>query len=187
MYTAPIFTAIASRIFFHEKFSRLKLLSLITNIFGCVLTVTGGNIFDNSNFNLIGILAGIGTGFCYGMSAIFGRQAGEKTDSLIVSAYSYLFALIFLSIFSRPDFNFNAKILGIGFLYGLVPTSIAYVIYYNGLKKIQDTSKVPVIASIEPVTAVLVGILLYNETMNFINFIGFVIVIFSIAIMVKEK
>ena len=31
--------------------------------------------------------AGLGTGFCYGMAAIFGK-AGEKTDASIISAYS---------------------------------------------------------------------------------------------------
>ena len=187
MYTAPVFTALASRILFHEKFSRLKIIALIINIIGCVLTVTGGNIFNNNNISLIGILAGIGTGFCYGMAAIFGKAASEKTEPLIVSAYSYFFAVIFLLIFSRPEFNFNSKILSVGVLYGLIPTSAAYVIYYNGLKKVQNTSKVPVIASIEPVTAVLIGMLLYNEKIFFANIIGFIIVLFSIAIMIREK
>ena len=190
MYTAPIFTAIASRILFHEKFSRLKIFALILNIFGCVLTVTGGNIFHNVNVSLIGVLAGIGSGFGYGMAAIFGKYAGEKTDSLIISVYSYFFAVIFLLVFNTPNFDsaFNDyRIFIVGALYGFIPTALAYLVYYESLKKIKDTSKVPVIASIEPVTAVLIGTLLYNEQISTANFLGFAVVLFSIAIMMKEK
>ena len=57
MYTAPIFTSLASRILFHENFSRYKIISLILNILGCVLTVTGGNIF-NPEISIYGVLCG---------------------------------------------------------------------------------------------------------------------------------
>ncbi|MBQ7593873.1 MAG: EamA family transporter [Synergistaceae bacterium] len=190
MYTAPVFTALASKLLFHEKFTGLKISALIINILGCVLTVTGGNIFNNDNLSLIGILAGIGSGFGYGMAAIFGKSAGEKTDALIISAYSYFFAMIFLLIFRTPDINFalaNPKILLMGILYGLIPTSLAYLVYYNGLQKIHDTSRVPVIASIEPVAAVLIGMLIYNEEIGFANFIGVAVVLVSIIIMVRAK
>ena len=187
MYSAPVFTAIASGIFFHEKISGLKIFALALNILGCILTVTGGSLTGSEKFSLIGILAGLGTGFCYGMAAIFGK-AGEKTDASIISAYSYLFAALFLFIFNTPSLeNLNAKILSIGFLYGLIPTSLAYIVYYNGLKKISDTSKVPVIASIEPIVAVLIGIVIYNEQATAANFLGFAVVFLSIVIMVKAK
>ena len=121
------------------------------------------------------------------MAAIFGK-AGEKTDASIISAYSYFFAALFLLIFNTPSFeNLNAKILSMGFLYGLIPTSLAYMVYYNGLKKIRGTSKVPVIASIEPVVAVLIGMVIYNEQATAANFVGFAVVFLSIVIMVKAK
>lgn len=179
MYSAPVFTATASAIFFHEKISCLKIFALALNILGCVLTVTGGNIFDVS-FSLIGILAGIGTGFCYGMAAIFGKAAGEKNDALVMSAYSYFFAVMFLAIFNCPELNLiNAKILGTAFLYALIPTSLAYMIYYDGLKKLKDISKVPIIASIEPVAAVLLGMIIYNEQVGPVNFLGIAVVLSS--------
>ena len=83
--------------------------------------------------------------------------------------------------------SINIKILSTAFLYGLIPTSFAYMIYYDGLRKIKDTSKVPVIASIEPITAVLIGILIYNEQVGSTNFIGFAFVFLSIVIMMKTK
>ena len=185
MYSAPVFTAMASKIIFNEKISGLKIFALALNILGCVLTVTGGSL-DSAGLSLTGILAGLGTGFCYGMAAIFGK-AGEKTDASIISAYSYFFAALFLFIFNTPELeNINIKILSTGFLYGLIPTSLAYMIYYNGLKKINYTSRVPVIASIEPVAAVLIGMIIYNERVSLANFIGIAVVFLSIVIMVGK-
>ena len=189
MYSAPVFTGIASRIIFHEKFSGLKLFALALNILGCILTVTGGK-FDSDNISLAGILYGLGSGFGYGMSAVFGKLAGEKIDSIIISAYSYLAALLFLGIFTVPPVSYalsNIKILGLSFLYGLIPTSLAYLLYYNGLRKINNTSLAPVIASIEPVTAVLVGLIIYNEAVHVINFTGFAIVLLSIIIIIRAQ
>lgn len=190
MYTAPVFTSIESHIIFHEKFTRIKIFALIINILGCILTVTGVNIFSNDNISLMGILSGIGSGFCYGTAAVAGRAAGEKTDPFIMSVYSFFFAALFLIIFARPDIMpafHDFRIMGAGFLYALIPTSIAYLLYYIGLSKVRDTSRVPVIASIEPVTAVIVGMLLYNERMDAANFTGVAIVLVSIMIMMKAK
>ena len=189
MYTAPVFTAIASAAIFREKFSPVKISALCVNIIGCILTVTGGN-FSGSSINIAGILAGIGSGFCYGMAAVIGRLAGERTDAITVSAYSYLSAWIFIALFTRPNVSLalgSPEILGLGFLYGLVPTVFAYVVYYNALKVIPDTAKVPVIASIEPVTAVLIGTIIYSEEIGTANLIGVAVVLISIIIMAKAK
>ena len=189
MYTAPVFTAIASGIIFREKFSALKISALAVNIIGCILTVTGGS-FAGSDVNTMGIIAGLGTGFCYGMAAVIGRLAGESADAFIVSMYSFLFAMISVVVIMRPDISpalSDLRILGLGFLYGLIPTSLSYAVYYDGLKKIPDTGKVPVIASIEPVTAVLIGMLIYNERIGAANFIGVAVVLISIIIMAKAK
>ena len=189
MYTAPVFTAIASGIIFREKFSALKISALAVNIIGCILTVTGGS-FAGSDVNTMGIIAGLGTGFCYGMAAVIGRLAGENADAFIVSMYSFLFAMISVIVIMRPDISpalSDSRILGLGFLYGLIPTSLSYAVYYDGLKKIPDTGKVPVIASIEPVTAVLIGMLIYNERIGAANFIGVAVVLISIIIMAKAK
>ena len=189
MYTAPVFTAAASRIIFREKFSALKISALCVNIIGCVLTVTGGD-FSGSDVNITGILAGLGSGFGYGMAAVIGRLAGERTDALTVSVYSYLAAWIFIAVFTMPDITLalsSPKIMGLGFLYGLVPTVLAYLVYYNALRIIPDTAKVPVIASVEPVTAVLIGMMIYCEEIGAANLVGVAVVMISIIIMAKAK
>ena len=189
LYTAPVFTALASRIIFHENLTARKLLALVLNVLGCILTVTGGRI-DAAVMNLMGILAGLGSGFCYGMAAVFGRSAEGKVDPLTLSAYSYLIAVIFLLVFMRPDFSpalNSIRVVYLGFLYGLIPTAGAYLVYYIGLGRVHDLSRVPIFASIEPIIAVILGTYIYGERIGLMNYAGVAVVLISIIIMVKSE
>ena len=102
MYTAPVFTALASRIIFHEKLTTRKICALILNIAGCILTVTGGEL-SPAAVNMTGIIFGISSGFCYGMSAVLGRLACEYSDSIRVTLNSYAYALIFMLVFADKN------------------------------------------------------------------------------------
>ena len=181
---APVFTAAASRILFKEKITPQKALALTINIIGCVLAVTGGNI-SLSGLSVAGILFGIGAGFCYSMTAIIGRLAGDMTNAFVMSTYSYLAAAVFIAIFmhSWSGTGMNAGILIWGFLYALIPTAIGYIFYYNGVQKIKESSKVPVFASTETVAAAIIGIVLYHEQIGAINIIGIILVLFSVVLM----
>ena len=182
MYTAPVFTALAARLLFKERITRRKIFALILNIIGCVLVVTGGNFVD-FNLNLRGILYGIGAGFCFGMSAIAGKAAASHAKPVVIAAWSYFFAALFILIFAKPDFSIlNFKILWIGFLFAVIPTAMDYILYYPGLARVKSAARVPVVASIEPVTAALIGLLIYHESLGIANFAGIAIVIISIMI-----
>lgn len=187
---APAFTFIVSAICFSEKVTSTKIIALIINIAGCILAATGGKI-DVKTVALTGLLCGVGAGICYGMTAIFGRYAAENTDPFVMSTYSYFFAALLLLLPSAPWKEIavltNSKVLWYGFLLALIPTAIAYVLYYYGLQRITESSKVPVIASIETVVAAILGIMIYHETIGKGNLLGIIAVLFSIYLMNRNQ
>lgn len=151
---------------------------------GCVLTVTDGNL-SLSGFSPYGILCGVLSGMTYGMTSIFGRMAGEKTNVWAMSTYSYLFASLFLLAYD-PGVVLEAGNLSIafaGFLYALIPTALAYVIYYKGVQKIRENSKVPVIASAETITAALLGAFFFHESLKSLQYMGMVLIFLSILLL----
>ncbi len=180
---APVFTAVISALCFHEKITRHKCLALAVNVIGCVLAATGGQ-FDGALLSLTGILCGVAAGLCYSLSAIFGRLAGEDSDPFVISTYSYLFAAAFLGIFLKPwaqPIHVTPSILGLGFLYALIPTAIAYLLYYRGIQQIQESSKVPVLASMETVVAAVIGVLVLGEELSLVHYLGIAVVMASIV------
>ena len=180
---APVFTAAISTLCFHERITRCKCFALAVNVVGCVLAATGGQ-FGGASLSLMGILCGVVSGLCYALTAIFGRLAGDSGDPFVVSTYSYLFAAVFLSIFLLPwaqPVHVTPAILRLGFLYALIPTAAAYLLYYRGLQQIRESSKAPVLASMETVVAAVIGALVLGEELSLIRYLGIAVVMASIV------
>lgn len=132
---APVFTLLSSSLFFGERITQRKLIAIAVNVAGCFLTVTNGRL-DAAAFSLIGILFGVGAGLCYAMTSIFGRFASERTDPFVMSFYSYLVASALLFLWANPwssGIVLHGSTLLWGALYALIPTSLAYILYYVGL------------------------------------------------------
>ena len=186
--TAPVFAAVEAHLLFHEEISRHKVLPLAADVAGCILAVTGGH-FDTGTLSVTGILYGIGSGICYSLTSVIGKIAGARTNAFVMSTYSYVFSALFLLFFLKPqDYATAAQapLLGVAFLYALVPTALAYAIYFLGVQKIRDNSIVPVIASVETVVAALLGVLLFREIPDLVNILGILLVLSSIYLLSRR-
>lgn len=190
MYTAPVFTSITCMLVFKEKMTGLKWLALLVNVAGCALTATGGN-FSAEAIVPAGILFGIGSGFTYAMTAVFGKiSMQEDASPFAVAAYNLFFGCIFIALVRRPwrtvEDPFDPGILLIGLLFGLIATALAYSFYFSGLSGITQTSKVPVVASIEPVIATIIGVIAFSESITAVRIIGIILVLFSIFLFSRK-
>ena len=186
LYTAPVFTTVMSILVFGERLNGRKWGALLMNVLGCILTATGGN-FSGTTLLLAGILFGVGAGFTYGMVPVLGRIAmKEQSSTFAPTAYNLLFGALFVALVRRP---WNAvanplrpRLLLIGLLYALIPTALAYIFYFGGVARIRQTSKVPVVASIELVVATLIGVTVFREAIGVWNIVGIVLVLLSILL-----
>ncbi|MEY8364452.1 DMT family transporter [Anaerovoracaceae bacterium 41-7] len=185
LYTSPIFVCIMSRIIFKEKIGANKIAGLAVNIAGCALTVTGGN-FDTVDFLGYGVLIGIAAGFLYSLMTIFGTIAKDY-DTTTVTFYSFLFASLTMAVIAKPWLEIgdlcSAGFMAGAFAYGLITAVVAYFIYMKGLSMNLETSKVPVIASVETVVAAIIGFVILQEDFSLWKLAGIVLVLASIAIM----
>ncbi len=190
LYTAPVFTAIASRLLFGEKLDHLKRIALLVNVAGCILTATGGE-FGAAAVDPAGLLIGIGSGFTYAMTAVFGKIAmREEASPFAVAAYNLFFGCAFIALVRSPwksvESPLGVRLLLLGLLFGLIATALAYALYFSGLTKVSQTSKVPVAASVELVVAAVIGFTVFDESINMIRIIGILLVLFSILMFSKK-
>lgn len=186
---APAFTMVISVLLFSERLTVWKVVALLINMVGCTLTVTGGN-FSIQTMSVVGILCGVGAGICYAMTAIFGKFAMAEADPFVTSTYSYFFAALLLFAPAKP-WTMQAdgsllRVLIIGLLLAMIPTALAYVLYYIGLTFITETSKVPIVASAEPIVGTILGVMLYHEHMDAVSAMGILLVLASIVLMNRK-
>lgn len=181
LYTAPAFVMVMSFFLFKEKFNRRKVVALLFAFAGCVL-VSGG--FDMVNVSAMGLLTGLGAGFGYALYSIFSRYALMRGySSYTITAYTFLFA----AVASLPlvDLRHMVACLQSGaadivfeIIMAIVTTVVAYLLYTKGLAGMEN-SKASIIASIEPVVATLVGVLLYKEAIGATGIAGMLLVLVS--------
>lgn len=186
LYTAPYFVVILSAIFFNEKITSQKVIALLLAFLGCVL-VTG--IIGSQSFKLtsIGLLTGIGSGFCYALYSIFGTIALRKYDTMTVTAYTFIVAAVSIVPFSHPGemaeiiMNSNVVMMN-GVLIGIISTLFAFLFYTKGLQNM-EAGKASVLAFIEPMVATITGILIFNEQLNIQNMAGISLIFISIVLL----
>ena len=82
---------------------------------------------------------------------------------------------------------FSMRLLLLGLLFGLVATALAYALYFSGLSKITETSKVPVVASIELVVATVIGVIAFSEPITAIRITGIFLVLLSILLFSRKS
>ncbi|MTI79296.1 MAG: EamA family transporter [Firmicutes bacterium] len=184
LYTAPVFVTIISRFTFQEKITLQKAIALIFTLLGCFLVVEAYNL-SNLKINLPGLLIGLSAGLTYGLYSIFGKKALASYSSWTTVFYSFAFGTAILSIFGQPWtklYLFNdyqtAQFL---FLNSLIPTVLAYTLYTAGLKYV-ESSKASIIATVEPVVAVILASLIFHETIRLYQFLGIILVLVSVIL-----
>ena len=189
LYMAPIFTSIQSKLFFHEKVGRNKLIALAFNVIDCVLAATGGRL-SLEGVSVIGLLFGIGAAFAYSTQNIFGRLATDEASPFVVATYNFFFAAAFTLVVARPfstiDDPFEPQLLIWGLLFGLIPTTIAYLLYFAGIQGLTETSKVPVFCSLELVVATVLGAVLFSENLPPASLAGTALILVSIMLMNRK-
>lgn len=185
MYTAPVLVMIFSFFLFHEKFTGRKVLALVMTFAGCVL-VTG--VLDQQNMvSSMGILTGLGAGLGYALYSIFGRYALERGyQSFTITFYTFFIAFIgtlFLTDI-RPVMQVACQdvasiLISLGL--GVICTVFPFLLYTLGLSYVEN-SKASIFASVEPVTATLLGAVVYQEKLSVSGTLGVVLVIVALII-----
>lgn len=189
LYTSPIWVMLMSALFFKEKLTGRKLLALAMAFGGCVL-VSG---IDGGGMSMKALLCGLGAGFGYALYSIFGTVALRRYDTLTVTFYGFLFgalgcfaagspAALTAAFASAP----TATMLWFIPTAALVSAVIPYLAYTQGLKTV-EAGKASIIATIEPVVAALVGILLYHEVLSISAKLGIILVLDAIIILNGKK
>ena len=186
LFIYPIFVAIIMALFFKEKNSIITILSIIFAFLGVVLLYES----DGANLSNFGIFLVIVSSLCYAIYIVIINQY-LKMSALKVTFYSMLFCTITILIHSffdsslniMPLVNFNMWFYTI-FL-ALVPTIISLLFLIKAIQLIGSTSA-SILGALEPLTAVLIGVYVFNEKITFWLVIGIVFILFGVLLIVLK-
>ncbi len=188
LYTAPALVMVFSAILFKERMTKVKLISLMLTFAGCIL-VTAFVQGTGQRITTSGVLAGLGAGLGYALYSIFGRYALEKYDALTVTLYTFVFATIglipFTDIREMISLFSNVQAVYYAIALGLFGTVLPFLLYTKGLSYL-ETGRASIIATLEPIVATIIGVVLYNEPLTVFKIAGILLVIAAVSI-IREK
>ena len=190
LYTAPAIVMVLSYFLFGEKLTKRKLLSLVMTFAGCVLVT--GILTEKGSVTAGGILVGLGAGLGYALYSIFSRYALAKGyASLTITFYTFLIAAIgscFLADMGKVAQVATGSSGSFFFClaFGVLCTVVPYLTYTMGLQYVEN-GKASIIASIEPVTATLLGAALFHEKLTVSGVIGVVLVLVALVLCNDKK
>lgn len=188
LYTAPGFVLVFSLLFFNERLTKIKVLSLICTLFGAAF-VAGIIPLDVSSLEWKAIFFGLGSGLGYALYSVFSKFALLKYSSLTITTYTFVFAAITLVFFfpfqTKGALLLEPKVFLFAFGLGILPTAFAYIIYTYGLNY-TAASNASILSTIEPVVATLIGIFVFSEPFSFIQLVGMICIIGAVILLQVE-
>lgn len=185
LYTAPAFVMLMSALLFRERITGDKLAALLLAFIGCAFV--SGIFSGGLSVTAGGLLMGIGSAFFYALYSIFARFALRHYQPLTVTYYTFLCAGTASLFVAAPgevlrllaaDVSLPLTALGLV----LISTVLPWILYTRGLVHV-ESGKASILASIEPVAAALVGVLVFGEPLNASVLLGLGCVLASVYIL----
>jgi len=179
-YLAPSIIILLSPLLFKEQLSAKKLICVFVALFGLVC-ISG--IFSSSFQgikDLVGILIGLGSAFCYVGIIVFNKKL-KNIKSLDKSIVELFFAGLIMFPYALITSNFKEISLDqtsiiLVLILGIVHTGITYVLYFGSMEFL-DAQSIAVLSYIEPVLSVTLSYFILHEEMNIYTLIGAIAII----------
>lgn len=169
LYTAPAFVVLLARFTLGEPVNagRLAALGLVLAgvllVTGAVRMIGGGA----ATLSARGLWLGLAAGFSYAVYTVLSKAAMQRVPPLPALVWSFGAASLALAFVAPPIEPLMRRADALPWLIalGLVPTLFAYALFLRALRFLR-AGAASMIASIEPVVAALLAVLLLGETLH---------------------
>jgi len=182
LYTAPIWVIALSSVLFREPLTRGKVLAVVLAFAGCVLVVRGYDP-QSLRLNLSGVLAGLASGFTYGMYSIFGKTALRRYSPLTTLVYALGIGAAVLGGAAAAagviSVSHSATAWAAIVYLSLVTTLLAQWLYLSGLGAV-EAGRASLVATFEPVVAAVLGYAALGELLEGWQIVGGLLVLSAV-------
>ena len=184
----PVITTVIMMVFFKEKKSFWRILAVIMAIVGVgFLSHTGTGV----RLSAVGVLIVLVSSIGYALYLVaIGQMKKLKVKGMKLTFYVFLLSTIILwagmLITGKIQPIQNGNMLINLLLLALIPTVVSNLTLVEAIKNIGSTLT-SVLGAMEPVTAVLLGIVVFSEPFTLMIAIGIVLIVSAVSIIIVKK
>ncbi|MRH42543.1 EamA family transporter [Aquibacillus halophilus] len=186
VYTSPVFAALIARFLFKEMLTPQKIIAVLLTIIGCGFVV---GLLPNgvTSVSIMTILLGVLSGLFCSLYSIIGKHVSHIYHPITITVYSMICGSIFMvpasKIWMQTDLFLNWEVWGYILGISTVSTIFAYILYTLGLTYV-ESSKASILATVELLVSVMLGILLFNDLINGWQWVGIILVLTALVLAV---
>jgi drug/metabolite transporter (DMT)-like permease len=180
--TSPMWGALLSAIVLRERMSPGRIAGLLVGVAGVAL-VSGAE----ASGRWLAVLAGLGAGFCYGLTGVVMRRWARDTTAKGMAAGSLLMGGLILApllVVVPPEWPGIPVALAMLAL-GLVCGSVAYILYFRLMVDIGATGALTVTYLI-PIFGVAWGVIFLGEAVTPAMLAGAIVVILGTVLVLRN-
>ncbi len=183
LYTAPVYVTLISPLLLKENLTKKGIFALFLSVAGIILIVDPAKLEFS---HLIGILAGIAAGLSYAGQIITSKHIGATYSGYAQAFWSFAIAtLVLLPVGLAPT---DVVLVNTTYLVlmAIFPTILSVSLYFNGLKIVKARSA-SILGLIEPVSAVILAVLILGETISILVVIGGALILTGAALVTRDE
>lgn len=185
-FSFPVFVTLFALFFKESELNRYMVIALIMVVLG-MICLNGNGDYEMNNW---GIILALIAAFSYGVYVYYCKTSSAKVDTLWLTLFICLgCSLLFLifTLYTRTWFYPTTWMAWRDiFILGIAATAIPIQLLLNGLKYVSSV-KASILSVMEPVTTVVLGVLLLDEHLTMLQVVGILIVLTGAIVIQFER
>lgn len=178
LYTAPAWVAVGAATLLREHVDAIRWSLVAATVAGVVLVAVGGG--DGVTVTTASVAWGLAAGWSYSTWYLAGKRLLDRYTPVTISAWILVTGAVVLVPFTPfralPP---RAWLLLAGL--ALASTYLPALAYYSGLATV-DASRAAIVATVEPVVALAIGVLVADERLSTTAVVGGAVVLAAATI-----
>jgi DME family drug/metabolite transporter len=174
--SAPLAIAVLARIVLSERLTAL-------------LIVGPRGLADIAPRFTAGVALALTAGVAYAVYVVIAKASVARAEALPLAAATFLAGAAWLSpalLWAEPSMRQLALGWPLLLYLGVVTTGLAYAAYTTGLSGV-SAAAAGIVSLLEPLTATLLGVLLFDERLGALGVAGAVLLLCAVALLVREE
>ncbi len=187
LFTYPVMTAVIMFVFFHEKVHWATILALILSAAGVVLLYWSG---DSGKLPIVGVILVLASALSYALYIILVDRSNLQMSSFKINFYVLIYCTLGMLVYSLLTSSpltlpqTATSWFYVGWL-AIVPAILALVLMVYAAKYVGSTATA-ILGALEPLTAVMIGVLVFGEPFT-TNLLSGIVLILGAMVLVAIK
>ena len=185
-FVYPTFVSILCFLFYKEHIDRAKILALMISSAEILCFFQGG-----ASGSLVGILLALGSGLTYAFYMMSVDKWGIKDmHPMVFSLYTCLFVSIYTFLYGAMTNQVTFDLTPLSWLYTFI-VAVSVSVGANAFLQVgiryTGASTSAILSMFEPITSVVCGALILNESLSGVKLLGCALILFAVYLLTRKR